>query len=109
MPTSPASIAESASSDSSVLRIRGGASGELEFEEGDELDGMDEDEVELGCLAPMTSDWNVDLAVGKVGGKPKWIDPSSPLEFKDVECAICGSTMSSLLQVSHQLLSIIWS
>ena len=65
-------------------------------------DGMDEDEVELGCLEPIKEGeaWDVDMAVGKVGGKPVWLDPESPLSFDEVNCGVCGHLMSFLLQVS---------
>lgn len=105
---------------SPVMRLKGGASegvveeadiidvgplslvddDEEEFDEDD--DGMDEDEVELGCLEPIKKGetWDVDMAVGKVGGKPVWLDPESPLNFEEVICGVCGHLMSFLLQVS---------
>ncbi|BGP27466.1 programmed cell death protein 2 [Rhodotorula toruloides] len=64
---------------------------------------IDEDEVELGLLQPMPAkkeDWDIDYAVGKIGGVPKWLDPRSPLAPVDVECGACGKTMSMLLQVN---------
>lgn len=98
-PTATSSVEET----TDVLRIRGGASNEMELDDESDEDGQDEDEVELGCLVAMPDDredWNVDLAVGKVGGKPSWIDPSSPLTYADVTCGSCGGYLSFLLQVS---------
>ncbi|GAA5888397.1 hypothetical protein JCM6882_008605 [Rhodosporidiobolus microsporus] len=89
-----------------ALRLRGGASVEEEEEEEEEDDEeyddeeIDEDEVELGLLQPMPEDWDVDYAVGKVGGLPKWLDPRSPLGVEDVTCGECGRAMGLLLQVN---------
>ncbi|GAA6014555.1 hypothetical protein JCM10207_001643 [Rhodosporidiobolus poonsookiae] len=91
-----------------TLRLRGGASvqdatsvdGDEEDEEDYDDDEIDEDEVELGLLAPMPDDWDVDFAVGKVGGRPVWLDPRSPLAPEDVTCGQCGRAMSMLLQVN---------
>lgn len=99
-----------------AMRLRGGAGVSIEDEEEEETDDglvveapedeeeydddeIDEDEVELGLLAPMPETWDVDYAVGKVGGKPVWLDPRSPLDGGDVECGRCGRVMSMLLQV----------
>jgi hypothetical protein len=65
-----------------------------------EDDEIDEDEVELGLLEPMPETWDVDLAVGKVGGIPIYLDPTSSLAPEDVTCGVCGSVMALLLQVS---------
>jgi hypothetical protein len=94
-----------------ALRLRGGAS--LSNEEDDEEEDyddeeIDEDEVELGLLKPMPKkggdeqeeEWDIDYAVGKIGGLPKWLDPRSPLRVEDVVCQICEKTMTMLLQVS---------
>ncbi|GAA6037721.1 hypothetical protein JCM8097_002307 [Rhodosporidiobolus ruineniae] len=92
-----------------AMRLRGGATVEDADEEDEEADEegseydddeIDEDEVELGLLAPMPAEWDVDFAVGKVGGLPKWLDPRSPLAPEDVECGVCGRAMSMLLQVN---------
>ena len=97
-------VPSSADGTTDVLRIRGGASnGAMDLDDDSDEDGQDEDEVELGCLVAMPDnreEWNVDLAVGKVGGKPSWIDPSSPLTYADVACEVCGGYLSFLLQVS---------
>lgn len=93
------------------MRLRGGAGSDEGEEAGDEEedDGeeFDEDEVELGLLQPMPKEgekaWDVDFAVGKVGGLPVWLDPTSPLRVEDVECGVCGDTMSMLLQVCRAL------
>lgn len=82
-----------------AMALRGGALEEEFDDDEDDDEGQNEDEVELGCLVPMTGDWDVDLSVGKVGGAPRWLDPASPLSYDDVACAICGMTMSFLLQV----------
>ncbi|GAA5930610.1 uncharacterized protein JCM15063_002413 [Sporobolomyces koalae] len=89
------------------LRLRGGASPddddedeEEDEEEYDEDDEIDEDEVELGLLQPMSKEWDIDYAVGKVGGVPVWLDPRSPLETEQVTCEVCEKTMSMLLQVN---------
>lgn len=47
-----------------VMRIRGGATVDDDEDDGD---GLDEDEVELGCLRKISSAWDVDLSVGKGG------------------------------------------
>ncbi|GAA5861960.1 hypothetical protein JCM8547_001539 [Rhodosporidiobolus lusitaniae] len=103
-----------------AMRLRGGGGVEIEEEEegasssrGEGEEGeedhddheeygsdIDEDEVELGLLAPMPEDWDVDYAVGKVGGLPKWLDPRSPLGVEDVSCGNCGRAMGLLLQVN---------
>ncbi|PRQ71050.1 Proteophosphoglycan ppg4 [Rhodotorula toruloides] len=100
-----------------AMQLRGGATiedddgqedgveldGADEEEESDYDDEIDEDEVELGLLQPMPvkkEDWDIDYAVGKIGGKPVWLDPRSPLAPEDVECGACGRTMSMLLQVN---------
>ncbi|KAI5475609.1 programmed cell death protein 2 [Pseudohyphozyma bogoriensis] len=87
-----------------TLRLRGGADDGMEVDGEDEDDyddeEIDEDEVELGCLKPMEDGWNIDLAVGKVGGLPRWLDPSSPLTRKDVACGVCASPMPLLLQLN---------
>ncbi|GAA5963445.1 hypothetical protein JCM21900_004646 [Sporobolomyces salmonicolor] len=95
--------------DAAALRLRGGASiandGGIEEdeEEYDDDEEIDEDEVELGLLQPMPEnkeDWDVDFAVGKVGGLPRWLDPTSPLGPEDVACGVCEKTMAMLLQVN---------
>lgn len=91
-----------------TLRLKGGAmeSEDVEMngeEEDDDDEEIDEDEVELGCLKAMPETregWDIDAAVGKVGGLPIWLDPTSPLEYKDVKCGVCGGVMSLLIQVS---------
>lgn len=83
-----------------AMRLRGGAADDAE-EYSDEEE-HDDDEVELGLLQPMPTEkeWDVDFAVGKVGGLPKYLDPRSALSPNDVECGVCGGTMSLLLQVN---------
>ncbi|GAA5990371.1 hypothetical protein JCM10908_007340 [Rhodotorula pacifica] len=105
---------------SKAMQLRGGATVEdvaededdaEEVEEGedgaesdyDDEDEIDEDEVELGLLRPMPAkreEWDIDYAIGKVGGLPRWLDPRSPLAPEDVQCGTCGKTMSLLLQVN---------
>lgn len=73
-------------------------------------DEIDEDEVELGLLQPMPAkkeDWDIDYAVGKIGGLPRWLDPRSPLAPEDVDCGACGKTMAMLLQVCHAFESVL--
>lgn len=103
-----------------AMQLRGGATVE-DVAEDDEEDGasegagggsdesdyddeeIDEDEVELGLLRPMPAvreEWDIDYAIGKVGGLPRWLDPRSPLTPEDVQCGMCGKTMSLLLQVN---------
>ncbi|KAJ8291956.1 hypothetical protein OF846_004739 [Rhodotorula toruloides] len=80
-----------------------------EDEESDYDDEIDEDEVELGLLQPMPEkkeDWDIDYAVGKIGGVPRWLDPRSPLTPEDVECGACGKTMSMLLQNASQAVRV---
>lgn len=89
----------------SVLR-GGGPEGGVEPEEDEEeeeYEGEEEDEVELGCLVPMPDEWDIDRAVGKVGGLPRWLDPTTPLEHEQVKCEVCGTAMRLLLQVSSFL------
>ena len=84
------------------MRLRGG--GESEHEDESEYEeGEDEDEVELGRLRSMPDEWDIDSALGKVGGLPTWLDPASPLEHHHVACAVCHDSMSLLLQVSPRL------
>lgn len=90
--------------DDETLRLRGGAEGAESDEEYDD-EGEDEDEVELGLLKAMPESWDVDLGVGKVGGVPRWIDPTSPLSLDDVTCSKCGEPMSFLLQVRRSSFS----
>lgn len=97
---------ESTRENEESLRLRGGAhsdSEEEEEEEEDEEDYPDEDEVELGLLEPMPAkdedEWDIDYKVGKVGGKPVWLDPRAPLDASQVSCQVCDQTMSLLLQV----------
>lgn len=89
-----------------AMRIRGGGDsvmGEVnasnDYEDEDD-EGEDEPEVELGVLKALSGEWDVDLGVGKAGGLPRWLDPSSPLSPNDVTCSKCSSIMSFLLQVS---------
>lgn len=86
-----------------LLRLRGGsiaANGEDATEFDDEDDEIDEDDVELGVLRSMPSDWDVDFSVGKVGGLPRYLDPSAPVSPENVACRSCGSVMPLLMQVS---------
>ncbi|BGP58028.1 hypothetical protein JCM8202v2_005685 [Rhodotorula sphaerocarpa] len=109
-----------AAADRDPMRLRGGAGttdtaedvDEVELDEEDEEDEedgsdyddeIDEDEVELGLLQPMPvnrDDWDIDYAIGKVGGLPRWLDPRSPLGPEDVQCGACNRTMSLLMQVN---------
>lgn len=92
-----------------ALRLKGGG-GEAQMEEDvaevqeeaeeEEDEEYDEDEVELGLLKPMQVGWDIDRAVGKVGGAPVWLDPLSPLRREDVVCSECGGTMPLLLQLN---------
>ncbi|GAA5827890.1 hypothetical protein JCM11251_007718 [Rhodosporidiobolus azoricus] len=108
MAVDEAAAAEVEGEEQDALRLRGGATVEdiddEEEDEGDEEeyddDEIDEDEVELGLLQSMPEYWDVDYAVGKVGGLPKWLDPRSPLGFEDVTCGSCERAMSLLLQVN---------
>ncbi|GAA5839051.1 hypothetical protein JCM9279_002577 [Rhodotorula babjevae] len=110
-------VADGGSAEVPAMQLRGGASVEIaDEEEGgegsdayeaeeDEYDDdeIDEDEVELGLLKPMPAnrdEWDIDFAVGKVGGVPRWLDPRAPLAPEDVECATCHKTMALLLQVN---------
>lgn len=108
------SRSDTGSSDEEVaMRLRGGATvedndedEEDEDEDDYDEDEIDEDEVELGLLQPMPEkkeDWDIDYAVGKVGGLPVWLDPRSPLEVEQVACGVCSKTMSMLLQVRRVL------
>lgn len=124
--TTPMSLDESPSETEAraagdALRLRGGATvdhvaeyeaddAEEDAQEDDEEEGseydddeIDEDEVELGLLQPMPADrdaWDIDYAIGKVGGVSRWLDPRSPLSPEDVQCGLCSKTMSLLLQVN---------
>ncbi|GAA5956870.1 hypothetical protein JCM8115_003847 [Rhodotorula mucilaginosa] len=98
-------VAEDAEADgcegSEGARGDGGDDNEDESDYDDEE--IDEDEVELGLLRPMPAvreEWDIDYAIGKVGGLPRWLDPRSPLAPEDVQCGTCGKTMSLLLQVN---------
>ncbi|GAA6018811.1 hypothetical protein JCM11491_006872 [Sporobolomyces phaffii] len=109
LPATPASreVDRDSSDEEVAMRLRGGApepepdTDEDEYsEEYDEEEGMDEDEVELGLLEAMPAAWDVDYAVGKVGGVPVWLDPRAPLSTTQVACAACRKTMSLLVQVN---------
>ncbi|KAK4048399.1 hypothetical protein OIV83_004745 [Microbotryomycetes sp. JL201] len=105
-PTESRAVAET------TLRLRGGSaqhsSSNLDSgaddptfdEDDDDYDENDEDEVELGLLKPMPDTWDVDYAVGKVGGIPRYLDPRSPLDIEDVACRLCGAIMPLLLQIN---------
>merc|ERR1719487_1191812 len=77
----------------------GGGSDESDYDD----EEIDEDEVELGLLRPMPAvreEWDIDYAIGKVGGLPRWLDPRSPLSPEDVLCGACNRAMSLLMQVN---------
>ncbi|GAA6055021.1 hypothetical protein JCM3770_006698 [Rhodotorula araucariae] len=117
----PMSLDESEGGETPAMQLRGGASvpvaekggaGEDDGEDEDAYeaeedeyddDEIDEDEVELGLLRAMPAqrdEWDIDFAVGKVGGLPRWLDPRAPLAPEDVQCGTCGTTMALLLQVN---------
>ncbi|KAK4704293.1 hypothetical protein P7C70_g1916, partial [Phenoliferia sp. Uapishka_3] len=86
-----------------AMRLRGGAPGDDDDQRlpsDEDLEEEDEAEVELGCLREMISGWDVDAAVGKVGGLPKWLDPTSPLDYAQTICQACGDIMSLLVQLN---------
>ena len=95
-------VAEDAEEDEATEGAEGdGRDDEDESDYDDEE--IDEDEVELGLLRPMPAvreEWDIDYAIGKVGGLPRWLDPRSPLAPEDVQCGTCVKTMSLLLQVN---------
>ncbi|GAA5891598.1 hypothetical protein JCM8208_007334 [Rhodotorula glutinis] len=107
-------VVDGADAEAPAMQLRGGASVEIvDDEEGSDAyeaeedeyddDEIDEDEVELGLVKPMPAnrdEWDIDFAVGKVGGVPRWLDPRAPLSPEDVECATCHKTMALLLQVN---------
>lgn len=83
------------------LELRGGADNDSVSDSGSE-DEVYEDEVELGTLVKLEpgTKFDVDLGVGKVGGKPVWLDPSNPLDYKTLSCPTCDQTMSFLVQLN---------
>ena len=86
---------------SQPLELRGGAdsdSGEQDYSSDDDQADY-EDEVELGTLVKIQpgQTFDVDLGVGKVGGKPVWLDPSNPLDYNQLGCDSCHQTMSFVL------------
>ena len=88
-----------------AMRVRGGAQEEEDDDEVGDLsdeDYLDEEEVELGRLLRFEAGqkFDVDLGVGKVGGKPVWLDPSNPLDYNKLLCQSCGELMSFLLQLN---------
>ncbi|BGP51410.1 hypothetical protein JCM10450v2_007352 [Rhodotorula kratochvilovae] len=112
----PMSLDGSEGGEAPAMQLRGGASVAI-AEEGEDADEdayeaeedeydddeIDEDEVELGLLRAMPAqrdDWDIDFAVGKVGGFPRWLDPRAPLAPEDVQCGTCGGAMALLLQVN---------
>ncbi|KAM0747495.1 hypothetical protein T439DRAFT_328733 [Meredithblackwellia eburnea MCA 4105] len=106
LPEIPAEGQEEGEHTAPSMVLRGGA-GIVEDEQEEDDDDyddeeIDEDEVELGCLKPMpeTGDWDIDVAVGKAGGVPIWLDPRSPLNHGQVRCGICGGNMVLLLQLN---------
>ncbi|KAG0143153.1 hypothetical protein CROQUDRAFT_661647 [Cronartium quercuum f. sp. fusiforme G11] len=85
--------------ESEPLRLMGGAgSDDEESREDDEEE--EEDLVELGFLKAIKGKLNVERMTGKIGGRPIWLKPSSPLDSQAVTCSSCGQPMAFLLQMN---------
>ncbi|KAJ1798101.1 hypothetical protein LPJ59_002718 [Coemansia sp. RSA 2399] len=55
--------------------------------------------VTLGYAEPLDDDFNEELFPSKIGGKPRWLDPTCPLSADKVICDECNKPMVMLLQL----------
>ncbi|KNZ49774.1 hypothetical protein VP01_479g4 [Puccinia sorghi] len=88
------------------LRLSGGARSDFaepdddDDEDEDEDDGREEDLAELGFLKKIKKPLNVRTMTGKVGGRPIWLNPETPLDPYFSNCSCCGLSMKFLMQLN---------
>ena len=90
------SISSNTSSVASTSRVR---IGDIEDDLDDGTDDEAGDAVELGFAEKMKKGFKVVKDVGKIGGKPTWLNPAMPLETTALVCQICTERMTYLIQV----------
>jgi len=87
------------------LRLSGGARSDFadqddDDDDDDDDDGKEEDLAELGFLKKISKPLNVRTMTGKVGGRPIWLDPETPLDPSSSNCSCCGQSMKFLMQLN---------
>ncbi|KNE94758.1 hypothetical protein PSTG_11944 [Puccinia striiformis f. sp. tritici PST-78] len=95
------------------LRLSGGARSDLgeqdptsdcddssDLDDDQEDDDADEDLAELGFLKKITKPLDIRTMTGKVGGRPIWLDPQTPLDPSLYTCSSCGLSMKFLMQLN---------
>ncbi|KAJ2740533.1 hypothetical protein GGI20_005756 [Coemansia sp. BCRC 34301] len=55
--------------------------------------------VTLGYAEPLDEDFDKEHFPSKIGGKPRWLDPTRPLSVDQVQCDECTSPMVLLMQL----------
>ncbi|KAJ1771101.1 hypothetical protein IW140_003989 [Coemansia sp. RSA 1813] len=55
--------------------------------------------ITLGYVEPLDDGFDKEVFPSKVGGKPKWLDPTCPLSADKVICDECNKPMAMLLQL----------
>ncbi|KAJ2726833.1 hypothetical protein GGI07_000344 [Coemansia sp. Benny D115] len=55
--------------------------------------------VTLGYIEPVDEDFATETFPSKVGGKPRWLDPTRPLDAAQVSCEECKKPMVLLMQL----------
>ncbi|KAJ2749815.1 hypothetical protein IWQ56_007153, partial [Coemansia nantahalensis] len=53
----------------------------------------------LGYAEPPDSDFAAELFPSKIGGQPRWLDPTRPLTADEVLCDECAAPMAMLMQL----------
>ncbi|POW18221.1 hypothetical protein PSHT_06080 [Puccinia striiformis] len=96
------------------LRLSGGARSDLgeqdptsDCDDSSDLDDDQEEEeeeeedlAELGFLKNITKPLDIRTMTGKVGGRPIWLDPQTPLDPSLYTCSSCGLSMKFLMQLN---------
>ncbi|KAJ2551024.1 hypothetical protein EV175_003844 [Coemansia sp. RSA 1933] len=55
--------------------------------------------ITLGYAEPLDDGFDEDLFPSKIGGKPRWLDPTRPLAVDKAMCEECSTPMAMLLQL----------
>ncbi|KAJ2481404.1 hypothetical protein EV174_003485, partial [Coemansia sp. RSA 2320] len=55
--------------------------------------------VTLGYAEPLDAGYCQEALPSKIGGKPRWLDPTHPLPADRVQCDECASSMALLMQL----------
>ncbi|KAJ2907611.1 hypothetical protein GGI21_003716 [Coemansia aciculifera] len=55
--------------------------------------------VTLGYAEPLDEDFDKECFPSKIGGRPRWLDPTRPLSADQVQCDECASPMAMLMQL----------